>query len=30
MQITIDISCPHCHSQNVTRNGKKARENIGL
>ncbi|MDR2740755.1 MAG: IS1 family transposase, partial [Treponema sp.] len=23
MLITIDIKCPHCHSPNLTRNGKK-------
>ncbi|MDR2177353.1 MAG: IS1 family transposase, partial [Treponema sp.] len=23
MQITIEIKCPHCHSPNITRNGKK-------
>ncbi|MDR3174056.1 MAG: IS1 family transposase, partial [Treponema sp.] len=25
MTITIDIKCPHCHSANVTRNGKKSK-----
>ncbi|MDR2053202.1 MAG: hypothetical protein LBP80_07295 [Treponema sp.] len=25
MTITIDIKCPHCHSPNVTRNGKKSK-----
>jgi transposase-like protein len=25
MLITIDINCPHCHSQNLTRNGKKSK-----
>jgi transposase-like protein len=25
MKITIDINCPHCHSHNVTRNGKKSK-----
>ncbi|MDR2740838.1 MAG: hypothetical protein LBB98_01615 [Treponema sp.] len=23
MQTTIEIKCPHCHSPNITRNGKK-------
>ncbi|MDR2786213.1 MAG: hypothetical protein LBB83_09900 [Treponema sp.] len=23
MQTTIDIKCPHCHSPNITGNGKK-------
>ncbi|MDR1956353.1 MAG: IS1 family transposase, partial [Treponema sp.] len=25
MSITIEINCPHCHSQNITRNGKKSK-----
>ncbi|MDR2793671.1 MAG: hypothetical protein LBB61_08420 [Treponema sp.] len=25
MLITIDIRCPHCHSPDVTRNGKKSK-----
>jgi IS1 family transposase/transposase-like protein len=24
MQITIELSCPHCHSPNIVRNGKKS------
>ncbi|MDR1900899.1 MAG: hypothetical protein LBQ88_01260 [Treponema sp.] len=27
MTITIEIHCPHCHSQNITRNGKKSKGN---
>jgi transposase-like protein len=25
MTITIEINCPHCHSANATRNGKKSK-----
>jgi transposase-like protein len=25
MLINIELSCPHCHSQNITRNGKKSK-----
>ncbi|MDR1029712.1 MAG: hypothetical protein LBL76_02425 [Treponema sp.] len=27
MTITIDLNCPHCHSPNLSRNGKKSKGN---
>ncbi|MDR2053260.1 MAG: hypothetical protein LBP80_07585 [Treponema sp.] len=25
MLLTIEITCPHCHNSNITRNGKKTK-----